>query len=114
MEKAKRISDLHLESFREAHERGVKVALGTDSETSFNLHDGAALKLKLMMDAGMSAMDALKSATGKAAEVLGIDGRLGMPEEGKAADFIVLDENPLENIEILMNIDTVCKKGLPC
>ncbi|SDK93007.1 metal-dependent hydrolase family protein [Natronincola ferrireducens] len=111
VEKSKKIITTHFESFNKARKAGVKIAMGTDAGTPFNLHDNSALELKLMMDAGMTAMEAIIASTKTAAELLGIDATHGTLETGKTADFIVLPENPLENIEALYNIETVYKNG---
>lgn len=111
VEKAKRIVDSHLESFRKAYEAGVKIAMGTDSGTSFNYHDKSAYELKLMVDTGMSPMDVIVAATKTGAELLGINDKYGTLENGKVADFIILNENPIDNIETLMNVEDVYKNG---
>jgi len=111
VEKSKQVMESHLESFRKAYKAGVKIAMGTDAGTPFNHHDKSAYELKLMVDAGMTPMDAIVSATKTAAELLGIDENYGTLEEGKVADFIVLKENPLDNIETLMDVEAVYKKG---
>ncbi len=67
-----------------------------------------------MQQAGMSAMDAIVSATGNAARALGRDAWLGTLEPGKAADLAVFDENPLDNLRILADkprLQFVMKSG---
>lgn len=111
VEKSKRIMDRHFESFRKAYEAGVKIAMGTDAGTPFNMHDKAAFELKLMVEAGMSPMEAIVSSTKTAAELLGVDKNYGTLEEGKAADFIVLKDDPLKDISILLDVESVYKGG---
>lgn len=111
VEKSKRVMESHFNSFRMAYNAGVKIAMGTDAGTPFNRHDKAAYELKLMVEAGMKPMDALVSSTKTAAELLGVDSGYGTLEEGKTADFLVLKENPLDNIETLMDIEKVYKNG---
>ncbi|HHV38740.1 MAG TPA: amidohydrolase family protein [Tepidimicrobium sp.] len=111
VDKSEMVMGSHMDSFRRAYEAGVKIAMGTDAGTPFNFHDAAPHELKLMMDCGMTAMDALVSSTKTSAELLGIDDKYGTLEEGKFADFLVLDENPLENLDTLFNINSVYKLG---
>lgn len=111
VEKSKRVMNSHLESFRKAKEAGVKIAMGTDAGTPFNLHDKSGYELKLMVEGGMTPMEAIVSSTKTAAELLGVDKNYGTLEEEKIADFIVLKENPLNNIETVLNIECVYKNG---
>ncbi len=111
VDKSQAVMGSHMESFRKAHEAGVKIAMGTDAGTPFNLHDKAPYELKLMVDCGMTPMEALVSSTKISAELLGIDEEYGTLEEGKFADFLVLDENPLDNLDALFNINSVYKLG---
>lgn len=111
VKKANDIMDTHFESFRKAYEAGVKIAMGTDAGTPFNLHDKAPFELKLMVKGGMTPKDAIVSSTKVSAELLGIDNEYGTLEEGKKADFLVLKENPLENLDTLFDIEGVYKLG---
>lgn len=111
VEKSKRVMESHFESFRKARKAGVRIAMGTDAGTPFNFHDKTAYELKLMVDAGMTPMEAIVSSTKTAAELLGIEGKYGTLEEGKAADFIVLKDNPLENVDTLLDVESVYKRG---
>jgi imidazolonepropionase-like amidohydrolase len=74
-----------------AHAAGVRVAMGFDYEP---LHD-AANELLRMIEAGLTARDALVAATSGGAHALGIDAQVGTVEEGKLADLVVVDADPL-------------------
>lgn len=111
VEKSKNIIDTHFKSFKMAYEAGVKIAMGNDAGTPFNRHDTAPYELKLMIDAGMTPMDAIISSTHNSAELLDILEDYGTIEVDKFADFLILDENPIEDIQTLENINSIYKKG---
>lgn len=111
VDKANYVMDYHRESFKKAHKAGVKIAMGTDAGTPFNLHDKAPYELKLMVECGMSPMEAVVSSTRGSADLLGILDNYGTLEEGKYADFIILNENPIDNLDTLFEIDEVYKLG---
>jgi imidazolonepropionase-like amidohydrolase len=112
VEKAHQVVDAHRESFRQAHRSGVKIAMGTDS--GVGPHGENAEELKLMVDYGMTPMEAIVAATSRAAELLRIGNRIGTVEPGKVADLILVDGNPTEDITVLqdpMRVTTVVKDG---
>jgi imidazolonepropionase-like amidohydrolase len=70
--------------------------------------------LRLMTEAGMSPMEAIVASTRTAAACLGMEAELGTLEEGKLADLLVFDGDPLQNIAALeetTNIEMVVKNG---
>ena len=109
--KANMIIGAHNESFRKAYKAGVKIAMGTDAGTPFNEHGESWFELKLMCENGMSPMEAIVVTTKNAAELLDIDKDYGTLEPGKYADFIVLDGNPLENLEVLSDVKATYRHG---
>lgn len=111
VDKAKQIIERHFESFNKAYKAGVKIAMGTDAGTPFNYHGKSAIELFLMTQAGMTAMDAIVTATKGSSELIGIEDKYGTLEKDKYANFIILSENPLENIETIQNPVSVYKKG---
>lgn len=97
------------ESIRMSYRHGVKMALGTDAgvfEHGDNGREFAALVKR-----GLSEAHALQMATVYAAELLGVDDR-GVLKEGKRADIIAVDGNPLEDIRTLEQVRFVMKKGV--
>lgn len=115
VERAKRVLEAHIKSFKLAHRFGVKMAAGTDfSGPPMVPFGNNALELELMVKAGFSSMEAIIAATRISSEVLGVDSEVGSIEPGKMADLIIVDGNPLEDIRILQDetkIKLVMKGG---
>lgn len=101
VEKTLKVKPFHLESIRMAREAGVSIAMGTDAGIPFNMHGENLAELKLLIDCGFSPMEAIEAGTHVAAQVLGMEEELGTVEEGKLADLVLIEGNPLEDIEIL-------------
>lgn len=95
--------------FKLAFDNGVKMVFSTDA--GVYPHGQNAKQFKLMINAGMSNLGAIKSATITAADMLGLKEKLGSIEEGKIADLIAVKGNPLENIELMEKVAFVMKEG---
>src|SRR5260370_2873768 len=87
--KAKGVIEAHQKSFRRAVEAGVKVAMGTDSGVGRHGENGR--ELQLMVENGMTPMQAIVASTANGAQMLHLDGMGGTLEEGKVADVIVVE-----------------------
>ncbi|MFT5612327.1 MAG: imidazolonepropionase-like amidohydrolase [Arenicella sp.] len=107
--KARSIGPQLKANFKKAHEAGVKIAFGTD--TGVSAHGDNAQEFRLMVDTGMSNMDAIISATVSAADLLGESDNLGSITVGKYADIIAVKGNPLEDITLLEKVSFVMKDG---
>jgi imidazolonepropionase-like amidohydrolase len=107
--KAAAIGPLIQETFARAHENGVLIAYGTDSGVSAHGNNGQ--EFALMVEAGMSEMDAIFTATINAAKLLKIDKELGTITQGKFADLVAVKGNPLDDISLMEKIDFVMKDG---
>lgn len=101
VEKAREARDHTGRSFRVAMEAGVPIAMGTDAATSFNYHGENAEELALMVEAGMTPMQAILAATATAARAIGRDHELGTLQSGRLADVIVVRGNPLLDVTLL-------------
>lgn len=112
VEKSLAVSKAHIESIGKAAKAGVKLAMGTDSGTSYNNFDkNSSIEVAMMVDAGATPLQALQAATINGADLLNVADKAGSIEPDKLADFIVLSENPLVNISALQNKKDVYKKG---
>lgn len=94
------------------NERGVKILAGTDFPNpyvfpGFSLHD----ELALMVKGGMPTLDALRSATISPAIFMNKTADFGSIEVGKQASLLLLNKNPLENIENTKTVETVIVRG---
>ncbi len=107
--KAERIGALIQGTAGRAHSAGVKIAFGTDAGVF--PHGQNAREFVLMVEAGMPAAFALQSATKNAAELLGEWESLGSLEAGKHADVVAVAGNPIENIELMRDVQFVMKAG---
>ncbi|HEY4600610.1 MAG TPA: amidohydrolase family protein [Cerasibacillus sp.] len=105
VDKSKDVIEYHKASFQKAYKAGVKIAMGTDAGVM--KHGTNLRELGLMVDAGMTPMDAIIASTKTAAQCLEWDEQLGTIEEGKLADLIIVEKNPLEDIYALANNDQI-------
>ena len=114
VQKSHLVMERHQESVRQAHEMGIKIAMGTDCGTPLNVAGKNAMELELLTQNGLSAAEALMATTRVAAEAIGIADRTGTLEPGKWADIILVQGNPLEDIRVLQqaeHITCVIKAG---
>lgn len=107
VDKTLKVKPYHNESIRMAREAGVKVAMGTDAGTPFNLHGKNLGEIVLLVDRGFSALEALEAGTRIAAEALGLDKDLGTIEEGKLADLVVVAGNPIDDVGVLLDREAI-------
>ena len=115
VEKTLKVKPFHLESIRMAREAGVSIAMGTDAGTPFNRHGENLNELKFLVDCGFSPIEAIEAGPHISARVLGLESQLGTIEEGKLADLVLIEGNPLDDIEILLKrelIRLVMKSGI--
>jgi len=82
--------------------RGGRVTAGSDSGFIFQLYGFAYIReLELLREAGFHPMEVIRAATLNGAEALGMDDKIGSIQVGKYADFVIVDENPLQNLKVL-------------
>ncbi|HYL39072.1 MAG TPA: amidohydrolase family protein [Bryobacteraceae bacterium] len=98
MEKLRRVSDSALSSLEIMKRAGVKMGLGTDLLGALHVRQSTEFTLRAKV---LPAIDVLRSACVVNAELLGQSGRLGCIRPGAAADLLLVDGNPLEDISVL-------------
>jgi imidazolonepropionase-like amidohydrolase len=101
---------LHEPSFKKALKSGVKIAFGTDMG-GIPWSEPIAQEFPRMADLGMSPMDAIQSATSRAATMLDMDGKIGVIAPGAFADVIAVSGDPLRDIKALGTVQFVMKNG---
>jgi imidazolonepropionase-like amidohydrolase len=101
---------IHEETFRRALKGGVKIVFGTDVG-GFDWQVNEAVEFPYMVKYGMTPIQAIRSATTTAAEMLGMSGDLGSIAPGKYADLVAVKGDPLSDISLLQQIDFVMKGG---
>ncbi len=106
--KAAEIGPKIQQTFARAHKAGVNIVFGTD--TGVSEHGNNAREFEYMVEAGMTPMDAIKSATSVAATFLELDD-LGVVAEGKVADLVAVVGDPLRDITVLQRVEFVMKEG---
>ena len=97
-------------TFSKAYKRGVKIAFGTDA--GVQPHGTNWKEFVYMVQYGMPPIETIESATIKTAELLGIESDLGSIDEGKIADLIAVQGDPLKDINSMKNISFVMKDGV--
>jgi imidazolonepropionase-like amidohydrolase len=101
---------LHEPSFRKALKAGVKIAFGTDMG-GIPWTEPIAQEFSRMVQLGMQPIDAIQSATSRAATMLDMDGKIGVVAPGAFADIIAVSGDPLHDIKALDNVQFVMKDG---
>jgi imidazolonepropionase-like amidohydrolase len=108
--KAQQIMVTQLQNFRKAVAAGVKIAFGTDiGVCPFGQN---AREFNLMVQNGMTPMQAIQAATVAGADLLGVADKLGSIRPGKFADLIAVRGNPLADVRVLEDVRFVMKQGV--
>ena len=107
--KAQQIMTAQLANFRKAVQAGVKIGFGTDiGVCRFGTN---AREFSLMVENGMTPMQAIQAATTADADLLGVAQKLGSISPGKLADIIAVRGDPLANVQLLEDVRFVMKDG---
>jgi imidazolonepropionase-like amidohydrolase len=109
IEKEKAIGKLQRANFRRAYLAGARMAFGTDG--GVYPHGDNAKQFATMTEWGMTALEAIRTATLEAAALMSLDGKAGVVEAKSYADIIAIDGNPLEDVKALGRVKFVMKDG---
>ena len=102
---------IHEDTFRRAMKAGVKIAFGTDAG-GFDWKVNPAKEFAYMVKWGMTPPQAIRAATASAAELLGMQDKVGTIEQGKLADIVAVPADPLKDITVLEKVNFVMKDGV--
>jgi imidazolonepropionase-like amidohydrolase len=103
-------ASVHEQSFKKALKGGVKIVFGTDMG-GIPWTEPIAQEFPRMVELGMQPMDAIQSATSRAAAMLEMEGKIGVVAPGAFADIIAVNGDPLSDIKVLENVQFVMKDG---
>ena len=107
--KARTVGPLMVDALRRAHQGGVRIAFGTDSAVS--KHGENAREFALMVKAGLTPLETIKSATVWAAAHVGLETEIGTIAAGKAADIVAVKGDPLTDVRSLETMGFVMARG---
>ncbi|MGX8851437.1 amidohydrolase family protein [Amedibacillus sp. YH-ame10] len=110
--KSKEVMEVHKKNVLYAYKTGVKMAMGSDSGTPFNGFDTVLEELVLLYENGIDAIDVLRMATYYAADLMDITQTHGSLEVGKAASFLIFENNPLTDMKNIHSLKNVYKDGI--
>ncbi|MDQ2809415.1 MAG: amidohydrolase family protein [Chloroflexota bacterium] len=111
VEKSRRVSAAHFDSFARAAAAGVYIAAGNDGGTPYNPAADLVTELQLMVAHGLTPLAALQTAGPGSARALGLEHRLGRIAPDYAADLLVVDGDPLADLTVLARPWLVIKAG---
>ena len=102
----------HRDMLKRCSEKGVPIAFGTDAGNTYDPYEKAYFELVLMVEAGLTPLEAFTAATVGAADLMGLSGSLGTLEAGKNASFLCwMAGDPLEDIRCVTGGRTVYLNG---
>lgn len=111
-EDARRILEITMANLRRANRMGVEIVLGTDSGGPGGLHGaGVPREMELLNDCGLTPMQVIMASTRGAARVIGQGENLGTVEAGKLADILIIDHDPIQNINNIKYLSSVFRGG---
>ena len=110
LRKDREIGQIQRDNFRKAHRAGVRMVFASDAGVM--PHGDAGKQFRVMVEYGMSPLEAIQAATRNAAQALGREGDVGAIAVGRYADIIAVAGDPLANVRELESVDAVVKGGV--
>ena len=110
LRKDREIAQIQRDNFRKAHRAGVRMVFASDAGVM--PHGDIGKQFRVMVEYGMTPMQAIQAATKNAAEALGRERDLGAIAVGRFADLVAVDGDPLANVRELESVDAVVKGGV--
>jgi imidazolonepropionase-like amidohydrolase len=110
LRKDREVAQIQRDNFRKAHRAGVKMVFGSDAGVM--PHETAGGQFRVMVEYGMTPIEAIRAATLNAAEALGQTGQVGVVKAGAHADLIAVTGDPLADVSELADVDWVMKGGV--
>lgn len=109
LRKDREIAQIQRDNFRKAHKAGVKMVFGSDAGVM--PHSQIGKQFRVMVEYGMTPLEAIQSATRNGAQALGRETDVGAIAVGRFADIIAVNGNPLDDVRELETVDAVVKSG---
>ena len=110
-EESIRTQEIAAKSIANCRKAGVKIVFGTDAGGFPWTEVNQAREFELEVRLGMTPIEAIRSATSVAAELLGLSGQIGSAEKGAWADLVAVSGDPLQDVTVLSRVDFVMKAG---
>lgn len=109
LRKDREVAQIQRDNFRKAHKAGVKMVFGSDAGVM--PHGQVGGQFKVMVDYGMTPMEAIQAATRNAAQALGREKDVGAIAVGRYGDIVAVDGDPTQNVRLLESPSLVMKGG---
>jgi imidazolonepropionase-like amidohydrolase len=109
LRKDREVAQIQRDNFRKAHKAGVKMVFGSDAGVM--PHGEIGKQFRVMVEYGMTPLEAIQAATRNGAQALGREKDVGAIVVGRFADIIAVDGDPLINVRELESVDAVVKSG---